>query len=92
MGKNTFDCKPIFTSTKNLKICEKAYKLTATMQGARDLCEEYLVAHVWPLKKGWSFVRFHKKTVRGKDYLYPDKEVVRPKNFHWMKILSPLLK
>lgn len=51
------------------------------MQGARDLCVEYLAARVWPLKKGQSFVCFHKKTIRGKDYLYPDSEVVRPKNF-----------
>jgi len=39
------------------------------------------ILHVWPPRKVWSFVHFHKKTLRGKDYLYPDKEVVRPKNF-----------
>lgn len=70
MGKNAFECKPILGSSKNSKICEKAYKLTACLQGARDLCEEYLAARVWPLKKGWDFVRYHKKTVRGKDYLF----------------------
>ena len=51
------------------------------MQSARDLCEEYLAARVWSLKKGWSFVCFHKKVVRGKDYLYPDKEVACPKKY-----------
>ena len=72
MGKNVFYYKPEFPSTKNSKICKKAYKLTANLQSARDLCEEYIVARVWPLKKGWSFIRFHKKVVRGKDFLYPD--------------------
>jgi hypothetical protein len=81
MGKNAFQCKPILGSSKNSKICEKAYKLTACLQGARDLWEEYLAARVWPLKKGWDFVRYHKNTVRGKDYLFPDKEVLRPVKF-----------
>ena len=31
MGRNVFDCKPEFPSTKNSKICEKAHKLTANM-------------------------------------------------------------
>ena len=51
MGRNVFYCKPEFPSTKNSKICEKAYKLTASLQSARDLCEEYIAARVWPLKK-----------------------------------------
>ena len=58
MGRNVFYCNPEFPSTKNSKICEKAYKLTANMQSARDLCEEYIAARVWPLKKGWSFISF----------------------------------
>ena len=52
MGRNAFDCKPDFPSTRNSKVCEKAYKLVASLQCARDLCEEYLAARVWPLKKG----------------------------------------
>ena len=60
---------------------KKAYKLSASLQSARDFCEEYLVARVWPLKKGWSFVCFHKKVVRGKNYLYLDKEVARQKKY-----------
>jgi len=36
MGRNVFDCKPEFPSTKNSKICEKAYMLTASLQSARD--------------------------------------------------------
>ena len=67
MGRNIFYCKPEFPRTKNSKICEKAYKLTANLQSARDLCEEYIASQVWPLKKGWSFVHFHKKVVKGKD-------------------------
>ncbi|CAD6205818.1 unnamed protein product [Miscanthus lutarioriparius] len=74
MGKNIFDCKPNFAGTKNSRTCEKAYKLAANLQSAHDLCEEYIVARVWPLRKRWSFVHFHKKVMRGKDYLYPDKE------------------
>ena len=52
MGNNAFECRSIFASSKNLKTCEKAYKLAATIQGARDLCVEYLAARVSPLKKG----------------------------------------
>jgi len=52
MTKNIFDCKPEFASSKNSRTCEKAYKLTANLQSARDLCEEYIAARVWPLKKG----------------------------------------
>jgi len=55
--------------------------LTANLQSAHDLCEEYIAAQVWPLKKGWSFVCFHKKVVRGKDYIYPDKEAFCPKKY-----------
>ena len=79
--KNISDCKPEFASSKNFRTSEKAYKLTANLQSARDLCEEYIVARIWPLKKGWSFVHFHKKVVRGKDYLYPDKEAFRSKKY-----------
>jgi len=79
--KNISDCKPEFASSKNFRTSEKAYKLTANLQSARDLCEEYIAARVWPLKKGWSFVHFHKKVVRGKDYLYPDKKAFRPKKY-----------
>jgi hypothetical protein len=81
MGKNIFDCKLDFPSTNNSKICEKAYELTASLQSARDLCEEYIAARVWPLKKGWSVVCFHNKVVREKDYLYPDKEAFRLKKY-----------
>lgn len=52
MKKSAFGCKPLYESTKNSKICVKAYKLTASIQGARDLGEEYIVARIWPLKKG----------------------------------------
>ena len=31
MGRNIFYCKPEFPSTKNSKIYEKAYKLTANL-------------------------------------------------------------
>ena len=44
MGKNVFYCKPEFLATKNSKICEKAHKLTASLQSAHDLCEEYIAA------------------------------------------------
>ena len=44
MGNNVFDCKPKFSSTKNSKIYEKAYKLTANLQSVHDLCEEYIAA------------------------------------------------
>ena len=46
-----------------------------------DLCEEYIAAQVWPLKKGWSFDRFNRKVVREKDYLYPNNEAFRPKKY-----------
>jgi hypothetical protein len=51
------------------------------MQSARDLCEYYIAARIWSLKKGWSFVRFHEKVVRGKTYIFPDNEVCRPKKY-----------
>jgi hypothetical protein len=51
------------------------------MQSARDFCEEYIAARIWPLKKGWSFVRFHEKVVREKTYIFPDNEVFRPKKY-----------
>ena len=46
MGMNVFYYKPKFLGTKNSKICEKPYKLTANLQSARDLCEEYIAARV----------------------------------------------
>jgi hypothetical protein len=51
------------------------------MQSARDFCEEYIAARIWPLKKGWSFVRFHDKVVNGKNYLFPENEAFRPKKY-----------
>ena len=33
------------------------------------------------LRKVWDFVCLHKKTVCGKEYIFPDKEVVRPVKF-----------
>jgi hypothetical protein len=33
------------------------------------------------LKKGWSFVLFHEKVVRGKTYIFLDNEVSRPKKY-----------
>jgi len=81
MLKNVFNCKPEFDSSKNTKIYEKAYNITAIVQSARDLCKEYISARIWPLKKGWAFARFHKKNVKRKDYLYPDNDVSRPKEF-----------
>jgi hypothetical protein len=59
MSKNAFVCKPKFPSSKSSRTCEKVYKIAASMQSARDLYEEYLAARIWPLKKGWSFIRFH---------------------------------
>jgi hypothetical protein len=56
MHKNSFDYKPEFQSSRSSKSCEKFYKLAASMQSARDLCEEYIAARIWSLKKGWSFV------------------------------------
>jgi hypothetical protein len=66
---------------RNSKSCEKFYKLAASMQSARDFCEEYIAARIWPLKKGWGFVRFHEKLVKGKTYIFPDNEVFRPKKY-----------
>jgi hypothetical protein len=51
------------------------------MQSARDLCEEYIAARIWPLKKGWNFIRFHERTVRGKSYIFPDNESFHPKKY-----------
>ena len=78
MGENAFECKPTLGSSKNSKIYERAYKMNTSLQGARDLYEEYLAARVRPHKKGWDFVHFHKKTVRG---IFPNKEDVRPVKF-----------
>jgi hypothetical protein len=64
MSKNIFEYKPDFPCSKNSRTCEKVYKLTASMQSARDFCEEYIATRIWPLKKGWSFVRFHDKVVK----------------------------
>jgi hypothetical protein len=81
MHKNNFDCKPEFQSSRSSKSCEKFYKLVASMQSARDFCEEYIAAQIWPLKKGWCFVRFHEKLVKGKTYIFPDNEVFRSKKY-----------
>jgi hypothetical protein len=51
------------------------------MQSARNFYEEYIAARIWPLKKGWSCVRFHEKVVKGKNYLFPDNEAFRPKKY-----------
>jgi hypothetical protein len=51
------------------------------MQSARDLCEEYIAARIWPLKKGWNFIRFHERMVRGKSYIFLDNESFRPKKY-----------
>jgi hypothetical protein len=51
------------------------------MQSARDFCEEYIAARIWPLKKGWSFVCFHEKMVRGKSYIFLDNESFHPKKY-----------
>jgi hypothetical protein len=81
MSKNAFICKPEFLSSKSLRTCEKVYKITASMQSARDLCEEYIAARIWPLKKGWNFIRFHERMVRGKSYIFLDNESFRPKKY-----------
>jgi hypothetical protein len=81
MHKNSFDCKPEFQNSRSSKSCEKFYKLAASMQSARDFCEEYIAVRIWPLKKGWSFVQFHEKVVRGKTYIFLDNEVFRPKKY-----------
>jgi hypothetical protein len=81
MHKNSFDCKPEFQSLRNSKSCEKFYKLAASMQSARDFCEEYIAARIWSLKKGWGFVRFHENVVRGKTYIFPDNIFFRPKKY-----------
>jgi hypothetical protein len=62
------------------------------MQSAQDFYEEYIAAWIWPLKKGWGFVRFHEKLVKGKTYIFPDNEVFRQKNILKTKILFLLLK
>jgi hypothetical protein len=80
MSKNVFVCKSEFPSSKSSRTCEKVYKIAASMQSARDLYEEYIVARIWPLKKGWNFIRFHERTVRGKSYIFPDNE-----SFHLKK-------
>jgi hypothetical protein len=46
MHKNNFDYKPEFQSSRSSKSCEKFYKLAASMQSDRDLCEEYIVAQI----------------------------------------------
>jgi hypothetical protein len=81
MSKNIFYCKPKFSSSKSSRTCEKVYKLAASMQSAHNFCEEYIAARIWPLKKGWSFVHFHGKTVKGKVYLFPDNEAFHPKKY-----------
>jgi hypothetical protein len=73
MHKNIFDCKPEFQSLKSSKSCEKFYKLAASIQSDRDICEEYIAS--------WSFVRFHEKVVRGKTYIFSDNKVFRPKKY-----------
>jgi hypothetical protein len=51
MHTNNFDCKPKFQSSRSSKSCEKFYKFATSMQSARDFCEEYIAARIWPLKK-----------------------------------------
>jgi hypothetical protein len=81
MSKNAFVCKPEFLSSKSLRTCEKVYKIAASMQSARDLCEEYIAARIWPLKKGWNFIYFHERTVRGKSYIFLDNESFHSKKY-----------
>jgi len=49
-SRNIFYCKPDFPSSKKSRTCEKVYKLAASMQSARDFCEEYIAVRIWPLK------------------------------------------
>jgi hypothetical protein len=46
MSKNAFDWKPKLPSLKSSRTCEKIYRLAATMQSARDFCEEYIAARI----------------------------------------------
>jgi len=56
-----------------------------------DLCEEYIAARVWPLKKGWSFVHFHKKVVSPKKYS-KDEDFVSVVELKAVEILGKFLK
>ena len=62
--------------------------MAASMQSARD----FIAARIWPLEKGWGFVHFFEKVVKGKTYLFPYNEAFCPKSIPETKILSPLLK
>jgi hypothetical protein len=44
-------------------------------------CKEYIVAQIWPLKKGRSFVHFHEKMVKGRTYIFLDNEYFHPKKY-----------
>lgn len=93
MGKNSFECAlDLGSSMISKKNCEKVYKLTALLQGARDLCEEYIAARVWPLRKEWSFWRFHEKDVGKKKYKYPDFDIFGLKSIILMQSLFVLLR
>jgi hypothetical protein len=59
MGKSAFECKPVIEGTQNTKTIEKGYKLVASLQGTRDLCDEYIAARIWPLRNGWNACCFH---------------------------------
>lgn len=82
MGKSVFECKHVFEGTQISKTVEKAYKLVASLQGARDLCEEYIATHVWPLCKGWNACCSHVKRIGNKSYKFPDFDSARPR---WYK-------
>jgi hypothetical protein len=81
MSKNIFECKPDFLIQRILELAKKVYKLATSMQSARDFCEEYISAQIWPLKKGCSFVHFHEMIVKGETYLFLDYEAFHPKKY-----------
>jgi hypothetical protein len=51
MGKNAFDCKRTLGSSKNSKICEKAYKMTASLEVPGTSAKSILLLMCGRLKK-----------------------------------------
>lgn len=76
-----FELLPSLPPSMISKTAVKAYRATTSLQCARDIVEEYVAARIWPLKKGWAFLHFFPKKIRGINYKYPDRDFCRPAIF-----------
>jgi hypothetical protein len=80
MSKNVFVCKPEFPARRVQELVRKFIKLLLVCK-MLVISAKNILQLGRPLKKGWSFIRFHEETVREKSYIFSDNESFRPKKY-----------